>query len=149
MEKHWLYRFHQFRASTCFFAKKNNDKTSEIALDNTQASIKKVQFGVILKFITSMIPLIRLLLIFFLIFFHKNVKGSSIDVDEVMKIVNTLQENFKIEKSRMESTISNLQAGIDSNIMGVETNAKLIDAEVKSINDTMVVADELSLVVNR
>ena len=96
---------------------------------------------------------LKVLLMLFLITIDKDAKGAAVDLDQVIsnftKIVNNLQENFNIEKSRMESTISTLQAEIDDIKLGVQNNANLIDEEEKTINDTVVNTSKLSSTVNR
>ena len=96
---------------------------------------------------------LRALLMLLLITIDKEAKGAAVDLDQVIsnftKIVNNLQENFKIEKSRMESTISTLQAEIDTNKKGIQNIAQSVDEDEKVINDTVDNTFKLSSTVNR
>jgi len=98
-------------------------------------------------------PLLRVALIFLLIVVDKDAKGAAVDFDQALanftNIVSQLQENFNIQQSKMESTISSLQAEIAANKMGVEANAKLIDEEGKNITDNVDATNELSSTVHR
>ena len=93
------------------------------------------------------------MMILLLMIIEKDANGAAIDLDQVISnftnIVKSLQENFNIEKSRMESTISTLQAEIDDIKLGVQNNANLIDEEEKTINETVVNTYKLSSAVNR
>ena len=41
---------------------------------------------------------------------NKNPNGAALTNEELTKLVNEIQKNYKVEKSQMESTISSLQA---------------------------------------
>ena len=51
---------------------------------------------------------------------NKNPNGAATDIEKLTKLVNEIQENFKMEKSQMESTISSLQAELESNKKAIE-----------------------------
>ena len=121
--------------------------------------------------ITCKLSLLSFAFIFLLISANKCVKGTLVDIDQLVsnftKIVNDLQDNFELEKTRSESTISTLQANfetekarmeyvistlqaeIDANKLGVQNNNKVIDDEEKKINEMKNGTHKLSSVVDR
>lgn len=86
-------------------------------------------------------------LILLLFIVDKESNGAAVDINQVIsnftEMVESLQENFNIQKSTMESTISNLQAEIEANKLVGQNNAKLFD---KTVSDNI---DALSSTVNR
>ena len=99
--------------------------------------------------------LLRVALVFLLICANKDAKGAALDINEIFtnltQIVTNLEENFEVEKAKMESTITTLQdeiasnkitlkAKMDTNIIGFQ---KLINEEEKNITDFMNVVTRL------
>ena len=58
---------------------------------------------------------LRVFVLLLAITMNKNPNGAATDIEKLTKLVNEIQENFKMEKSQMESTISSLQAELESN----------------------------------
>ena len=67
---------------------------------------------------------LRVFVLLLAITMNKNPNGAATDIEKLTKlvneIVNEIQENFKMEKSQMESTISSLQAELESNKNAIE-----------------------------
>ena len=110
--------------------------------------------------ITGKLSLLSLAFIFLEISANKDVKGTLVDIDQLVsnftEIVSDLQDNFELErtrseneKARMEYVISTLQAEIDANKLGVQNNNKVIDDEEKKINEMKNGTHKLSSVVDR
>ena len=99
--------------------------------------------------------LLRVALIFLLTNVNKDAEGAAVNINEIFtnftSIVKNLEENFKVEKARMEATITTLQdemntdkktleAEMDANMIGFQ---KLIEDEEKNITDSMKVVKRL------
>ena len=63
---------------------------------------------------------LRVFVLLLAITMNKNPNGAATDIEKLTKLVNEIQENFKMEKSQMESTISSLQAELESNKKAIE-----------------------------
>ena len=63
---------------------------------------------------------LRVFVLLLAITMNKNPNGAATDIEKLTKLVNEIQENFKMEKSKMESTISSLQAELASNKKEIE-----------------------------
>merc|ERR1739848_957780 len=63
---------------------------------------------------------LRVFVLLLAITMNKNPNGAATDIEKLTKLVNEIQENYKMEKSQLESTISSLQAELASNKKVIE-----------------------------
>ena len=78
---------------------------------------------------------LRVFVLLLAITMNKNPNGAATDIEKLTKLVNEIQENYKMEKSQLESTISSLQAELASNKKVIEEEISKL--QVGKLNDTV------------
>ena len=102
---------------------------------------------------------LRTFVLFLAFTMNKNPNGAAmydLDIEKLTnsvislsKLIYDIQENYKVEKSQMELTISSLQAELASNKLQIETNSELIEEERQNLTETFTMTNSLSSTVNR
>ena len=92
---------------------------------------------------------LRTFVLFLAFTMNKNPNGAATDIEKLTKLINDIQENYKVEKSQMELTISSLQAELASNKLQIETNSELVEEERQNLTETFTITNFLSSTVNR
>ena len=92
---------------------------------------------------------LRVFVLLLAITMNKNPNGAATDIEKLKKLVNEIQDNYKMEKSQLESTISSLQAELASNKKVIEEEISKLQSDkslktiVGKLNDTHSLWDEI------